>query len=740
MIHGEEAVLNQNNFQACYRDIRPLVRPHGQSPFRRVLLSAGAVALGMAVSGQALADVGSSFLTQLDQAVIEVDSDGENYTAVDSASPAITGRIGMSLNAEKFGRIKSWALWPSMQIEHSEKKQFPEYKYAKSYPLGDRPKRVDRDLPFSIPLQAYKTYAKDACNLMATRLRNFQGKTNEQIFATDRSLWVKLESEVTWKMSGIANETPGLKEVEDGGPPNPLIKSVTVKCKKAPPPPIVPPTIAAVLVVQGYDPVNAGAKCQLKLEGSLVSSKPNVDVTYRYVDGKGKESDLKTLKIGKSKSGNFAHSYPLGPGEKTGKIRIVGENLNFTSPWKNYSFECGAEPTNDLQTLLPPQATLLEVGATATKVKYKGHICPVQAKMIGAFKGRGTFSGRAVLRANLQAQKIKPFSIKDGDIKYVDEEYDLQWKTVQGPLLKTVKFELILLNATGGEVDRLTRTETFACEKLNNADSFASVDPKPKTVSLTVGPGTGMALQSGYSCPSKVLLTGNVQNAQHALSGNVAFFANGKEIKQEAMSLGGNSGSGFSAQHDLDWTSKASPGQTEASGSGPAMTKQTIAYAFKVFNSQGAEIGKKLKTKHFACVKVASIAGSITKPPSSNRVGQVVVAKPAISILEPRNRIRNGKIRLSGVTPNQMFSLSFLRKTASGYKLHNSAQLPKQMTGVEGSFNLEALDGGDWRLNVCETNGDGQFVGPQKCKHSDFYLPNKKKPQGKVNSMTKSKR
>ncbi|TQV83812.1 hypothetical protein [Denitrobaculum tricleocarpae] len=552
----------------------------------------------MTVSGQALADSGISYISQLDLALIEVVSDGENYTSVPGSSPAIKGKMKMFLNAHKYGRVKSWALWPSIQADDTPKKQYQNFKYSKSYPIGDRPKKVERELPFAIYVQAYKTYAKDACNQMASRLRNEQGYSNEEIFSVDRVLSVKVRAEVSWEMSGAANDDPPPVQV-DGGTPgaNPLIKPVSINCKKAPP---IPPAVTgSAVVVQGYDPINFAGKCQMKLNGSIISNVPGVDVTFRYVDGTGKESDLKSVTTNANRSATFEHKYPLGPGHKTGKVRIVGQNFNFTSNWKDYDFECGAEPTNDLQTFLPPKATLLQVGAMAPEFQYKGHICPVKAKMIGGYKGRGKVSGKAVLAAKGQPKVMKSYSIEDSQTKYIDGEFVLPWQSVQGSLQQTVNFELIILNAQGAQVDYMKKSVNFACTKT------------------------------------------------------------------------------------------AAVGKLGVGGVTPPPTQPT---------------GKTVATQ----------------------------AKQKIVILAPRNRIRNGKIRLSGAKPDQVHSLVFLRKTKNGYKLHTSAQLPQQMTGAKGSFNLNALSGGDWQLRVCPPGGNGQFTGPQQCKHANFYLPKKTKPLGKV--------
>lgn len=425
---------------------------------RGLQLSAGALSLCVALSGQALADWGRAEIYELDPITIEVDSDGKSYTALSGSSPAIKGKMVVRFDAQTFGRVRSWAAWFKLKSPYVPWQQFKNLGYSKSYPRGDRPKKVARDLSFSIPPQSYKGIAKQTCNQKASQLRSESGMSDEEIFSADRETFMELDTAISWDMSGAATEVlPAL-------PTGHIVPtSITVLCKKTPP---VPPAVTgAAVVVQGYDPVNAGGKCQMKLNGSIISNVPGVDVTFRYVDDEGRQSDLKSVTTNADRSATFEHKYPLGPGHKTGKIRIVGKNFNFASGWKDYDFECGAEPTNDLLTLLPPKAFLLEVGAMAPELHYKGHICPLKAKMIGGYKGRGPASGKVVLAAKGQPRVMKSYSIEDGQTKYVDGEFVLPWKSVQGRLQQTVNFQLIILNAQGAQVDHMTRSVSFACRK-----------------------------------------------------------------------------------------------------------------------------------------------------------------------------------------------------------------------------------------------------------------------------------
>ncbi len=458
LIQDVEAVLQQKTFQAHDRDTRPAIPPARRGILGRSLISACAMALGVAVCDQALADWGRAEIYELNPITIEVDSDGKSYTALSGSSPAIKGRMVVRFDAQTFGRVRSWAAWLKIKSPYVPWQQFKDLGYSKSYPLGDRPKKVARDLPFSIPPQSYKGVAKQACNENASRLRSESGMDDEEIFSADRETFVRLDTAISWDMSGAATEI--LPVLPTG---HVIPTSITVVCKKTPPP--APAITGSAVGVQGYDPVNAGGKCQIKLNGSIISNVPGVDVTFRYVDGTGKQSELKTVTTNANRSATFKHEYPLSPGHKTGKVRIVGENFNFTSNWKDYDFECGAEPTNDLLTLLPPKAMLLEVGAMAPEFNYKDHICPVKAKIIGSYKGRGTVSGTAVLAAKGQPKVMKSYSIEDGQTKYIDGEFVLPWKTVQGRLRQSVNFEMIILNAQGAQVDYMKKSVNFTCRK-----------------------------------------------------------------------------------------------------------------------------------------------------------------------------------------------------------------------------------------------------------------------------------
>ncbi|NIA69593.1 hypothetical protein HBA54_13410 [Pelagibius litoralis] len=573
----------------------------------------------MTAAGPALADTGNADIEELDLAVIEVSSDGETYTTVSDSSPAITGMWFIHLNAHKRGRVKSWAAWPAMQAQGMPTKDFPELGKSASYPLGDRPKIVNREYPLFIPLQAYRAYVKEACNQMAFRLRNYSGKTNDEIFAVDRSIPVEVSAGITWDMSGRANENPPAVEVTPGAENN-KIKPVTIVCLKTPtqPAPELKVVASQLSVEAGNISSGLQSQCVLRLGGAITVTRSDLPVTFRYVDETGKESDVKTISpvpgVVKAMQHVFMHSYPLDHvvGEKNeGKIRMVGENIEFESNWADYDVDCAA-PTNDLLVALPPKATRLEAFSGAKKtvhvqtltvvgVESTSHpyLCPARMRVEGGLQGRGKASGKAVLFASKEQLAEEVYDVDQGDTVYFGGERELSWHVgnVHG---QEVVLQLMIRNMAGEVVDSIKSSQTFKCERIVQG-ALALTPPQPTN-------------------------------------------------------------------------DKAS-------------------------------------------------AGSGSTPPQSTNDNATAQAGLNFNIVTPKNRVRNGQIRLSGAKPDQAFKLRFLRKSNSGgYKIVNSAQLPKQMTGNAASFNMAALNAGTWRLRVCPMAKGGKIPNVKACKTSDFKV------------------
>ncbi|NIA69592.1 hypothetical protein HBA54_13405 [Pelagibius litoralis] len=700
-------------------------RHRASAAWRRALLPAGALALAMTAAGPALADYTYTHVYKLDAAIIEVASDGENYTTVSDSSPAITGMWVVHLDADIRGRVKSWAAWPAMVTDSGPTKDFPELGKSASYPLGDRPKKVTRKYPLFIPLEAYRDYATDSCNRRASFLRNTLNKTDEYIFARDRSISVKVSTGMTWKMSGGANDNQiGLNfPINDHE-----IKPVTIVCLKtpvaAPPPPLPPAVLSSNLSAGTFDSVHLQGSCVLQLAGTITTTRSDMPVTFRYVDETGKESDVKTISpvpgVVKAMQHVFTHSYPLDHvvGEKNeGKIRMVGENIDFTSDWADYDVDCSA-PTNDLLVALPPKATRLEafsgaketvnvqtltvVGEESTSHPY---LCPARMRVEGGLQGRGKGAGTVVLFVDQQQLAAEVYDVDQGETVYFGGERELSWHVgnVQG---QEVHLQMVIRNMTGEVVDTIKSSQTFKCEPI--IQGTLALTPPKVTIIQASAQAERVSVQN-YTCPARVRVRGGIQG-QGPFSGTALIAVNNQPVSETSFNVDDGQVRGFEGDQELIWNNQNVSGQT-------------VWYRLAVLNDNKDVVDVSTASKTFKCDTV--IGGKGVELPASQPTNDNATAQAGLNfnIVTPKNRVRNGQIRLTGAKPDQAFKLRFLRKSNSGgYKIVNSAQLPKQMTGGTASFNMAALDPGLWRLRVCLVKGGSAISKPKDCKKSDFEV------------------
>ena len=129
---------------------------------------------------------------------IYVEANGESYTKLSSVKHGnqpikFTANLYIYAGLDK---IKSWAVAPRMRIfGQSWGWTFSEGRppgsvwgvVSKSYGVGDRPGKVEKTLTLEASQTYIKSFAVDACNTNAGKLRN-QGKGNTYIFDNEHTL------------------------------------------------------------------------------------------------------------------------------------------------------------------------------------------------------------------------------------------------------------------------------------------------------------------------------------------------------------------------------------------------------------------------------------------------------------------------------------------------------------------------------------------------------------------------
>ena len=97
------------------------------------------------------ADSGTGYITDANPKPLVVLSNGQEYTNLDhDGSINIVGRLEYDTGTA--GRIKSWWAKPKMTNGYSIESEVPgmqAYKQSQSYPIGNRPKSLNKNLIFS---------------------------------------------------------------------------------------------------------------------------------------------------------------------------------------------------------------------------------------------------------------------------------------------------------------------------------------------------------------------------------------------------------------------------------------------------------------------------------------------------------------------------------------------------------------------------------------------------------------
>ncbi|MFM9844335.1 MAG: hypothetical protein ACKVOI_15350 [Dongiaceae bacterium] len=415
-------------------------------------MQAAAILTTLLSSAPSLADDVDIILTGVIPDEIAVLSNGSEYTGISGSGLGnIVGTASVELDAETAGRVKSWSVWLVLH-NGAERLSLSEYAVGKSYPLGDRPKRVDRTEQIVVPQAAYRQWIVSQCNSLAQDLRN-AGQGNTAIFSKDRNLKISVGAHSNYDLTGAGS---GNIIVEGGASHSQ--SSIDVTCKKWGG--ITAPVAAGGLttglvsaqltVIETFGPSGV---CMLKLSGVLETASANTEVRYRYEDDRGQKSNVYTATTDHSKTAFFYQQYNLAnnpDGGETGKVRVVGVNHGFASPWKPYSMKCVEPGATNLTAALPPTLSLSAAAIPGNSVMIGGQICPKQVRLAGKVKGNGHFHGSAVFFGPSFLSAPQSYEVENDSTDWVFAIYDMNWghdinqlavpDTNDEPMHQTVRF------------------------------------------------------------------------------------------------------------------------------------------------------------------------------------------------------------------------------------------------------------------------------------------------------------
>lgn len=429
-------------------------------------------------SAPSFADNGNIYLTNVVPEEITVNSNGSTYTGIlGSGLGNIVADAHIELDAEAAGGVKSWSVWLNLQRD-DDSLSLDHYAVGKSYALGHRPNRVNRTEQIIVPQTAYQQWIVNQCNILADDLRKV-GQTNTAIFSEDRSFKVSVRLGDRYDFTGPGSNNVVIEGVHSH-------PEINITCKKwgGATAPVAGGGVttglvsAQLTVIETYGPSGV---CMLKLSGVLEAGSANTEVRYRYEDDQGHKSSVYSATTDHSKTALFYQQYNLTnnpDGAETGKVRVVGINYSFVSPWKSYSMNCVKPGTTDFTASLPPTLTLSAGAIPNNSVMIGGQVCPKQVRLVGKIMGNGPFHGYAVFFGPSYLSSQQSYEVENDSADWVFAIYNLNWShdinqlavpdTDDEPMQQTVRFSF---NVNG--------TDTPGALIAQNDPPVASIQQKP---------------------------------------------------------------------------------------------------------------------------------------------------------------------------------------------------------------------------------------------------------------------
>lgn len=410
---------------------------------------------------------------------IAVLSNGTSYFDVAPFGP-ITADV--QVYVETNGRLKSFRSWLRLGTRAREElgltwDDFKQFGHAETFPRGKRPKGISPRLTMTIPSSGYRTMALEQCNALARRLRN-EGRPDEEIFGEDHIIELGIRAQLQYdsRPNGVVFDSFGLSDNELSWE---QIKKINLVCQrspeieevKAPPhrdpvPPFVSKASLTLLERSGLNGV-----CKIILSGVIQTSEPNIEVSFRYKDDDGHQSEVFTVTTDHAKTAMFSHEYdvPNNPkGGESGKVRMVGVSHGFNSAKVNYDMNCTAPGPQSFEALLPPKLTMQVIPRKHAMVG--GQYCPTEVKIVGKIEGRAEMSGYAgFLGDDNYISPPQAYEVQKGDIVLLGADRELDWSQADLVMVGQLRKLTIQLgfNATGPSntiVASLPKKDyTFSC-------------------------------------------------------------------------------------------------------------------------------------------------------------------------------------------------------------------------------------------------------------------------------------
>ncbi len=313
------------------------------------LKTAVAVAMVAGMASPALADFGSTYVTNFAPKPLVVKSNGQSYTKLDGGG-LTNVQIKFEYDTGFSGRVKSWKVWPQMTTGigiANDIGNLKTYGVGKSYGVGSRPKVVSKYVSANVPFATLAPHAVAMCNMLRDQLRG-NGMSDKQIFSKDRE--VHFNAIAKYEVNATGPGAPGSDGFfwEAQAP-----YKIKVRCAKWQGSQIPQAgaglanplhVLKATMNLQEQALMNG--TCAVKLTTAISTNTAGATIKYRYVHSSGKKSPVFTTKTAANKIAVVTHTWdiPNGPGRERGMMRMEGVSPNFKSNLRKYRMNCKSAP------------------------------------------------------------------------------------------------------------------------------------------------------------------------------------------------------------------------------------------------------------------------------------------------------------------------------------------------------------------------------------------------------------
>ena len=290
--------------------------------FRFAALTAAAMA---AASGSAqAADVGWLHFNGIGPDPIIVLSNGQEYTKIKqlgifSISTQLHYDTGVA------GRIKSYWVQPDIRLGFGIAAEIPgmsAFKVSKSYPVGSRPKEINKNVMLSVPFTSMAASVVGMCNLKASVLRS-QGQGNQAIFSQNHDLSLKVSAKWDVDANGAGSGSPILEATGTN-----TVKVICQKWSGAQIPQGSGDIAAAARVEHATlkvlpQPTHNGS-CKVKLTGLVRLNRANYTVKVQFEHSTGSKSEVMSFQTAANKIGMVHRmvDIPKQPGQEAGWFKM----------------------------------------------------------------------------------------------------------------------------------------------------------------------------------------------------------------------------------------------------------------------------------------------------------------------------------------------------------------------------------------------------------------------------------